>query len=450
MSLPELLEQGLSLVRDRAARQRLTVELEIAPEVGVVWADEVKLKQVVVNLLTNAVKFTPEGGRIDVAARVTGDEVQIYVRDTGVGIADADQERIFEAFQRGDRRVSVEGTGLGLTLSKRFVELHGGRIWVASTLGEGSTFGFALPLERAPEPVLEPRDEPGPPAVLVIEDDRRSAELLELYLDGSGLRVVLARDGAEGLELARSLRPRAVILDILLPRLDGWDLLGAPQGGPGDRGHPGRDRHDARRARQGARARGRRVPGQAGQPRGDDGGPGGRALSTVLIVEDNARNLKLVRDVLGHAGYETLEAPDAESGLALAREQRPDLVLMDINLPGMTGIEALARAARGRGDRRDPGRRADRVRDEGRPRADPRRRLRRLPREAGRRARAAGAGRGAAEAVILRRRRPAAERAAAARRARAARARGDRGRVGRGRASNASPTATSTSCCSTC
>ena len=111
LSLPELLEQGLSLVRDRAARQRLTVELEVAPEVGVVWADEVKLKQVVVNLLTNAVKFTPEGGRIDVAARVTGDEVQIYVRDTGVGIADADQERIFEAFQRGDRRVSVEGTG---------------------------------------------------------------------------------------------------------------------------------------------------------------------------------------------------------------------------------------------------------------------------------------------------------------------------------------------------
>ena len=226
LSLPEVLEQALSLVRDRAARQQLTVELEVAPEVGVVIADEVKLKQVVVNLLTNAVKFTPEGGRIDVAARVAGDEVQVYVRDTGVGIAHADQARIFEAFQRGDRRVSVEGTGLGLTLSKRFVELHGGRIWVASTLGEGSTFGFALPLavERVTEPApLAP--EPAVGSVLVIEDDRRSAELLELYLNGSGLRVVFARDGAEGLELARTLRPRAVILDILLPRLDGWDLL---------------------------------------------------------------------------------------------------------------------------------------------------------------------------------------------------------------------------------
>ena len=159
---PRCSSRRSSLVRDRAARQRLTVELEIAAEVGVVWADEVKLKQVVVNLLTNAVKFTPEGGRIDVAARVTGDEVQVYVRDTGVGIAEADQARIFEAFQRGDRRVSVEGTGLGLTLSKRFVELHGGRIWVASVLGEGSTFGFALPLERAPEPVPAPHDRPSP------------------------------------------------------------------------------------------------------------------------------------------------------------------------------------------------------------------------------------------------------------------------------------------------
>jgi signal transduction histidine kinase len=146
LSLPALLEQGLALVRERAARQRLEVSLAVADEVGEVWADEIKLKQVVVNLLTNAVKFTPLGGRIDVAARVIGEEAVVSVRDTGVGIASSDQERIFEAFQRGDRRVSVEGTGLGLTLSKRFVELHGGRMWVESALGEGSTFGFAIPV----------------------------------------------------------------------------------------------------------------------------------------------------------------------------------------------------------------------------------------------------------------------------------------------------------------
>ena len=138
--------QGLALVRERAARQRVTVALTVADPVGEVWADEIKLKQVVVNLLTNAVKFTPVGGEIDVDARVVGDEAVVSVRDTGVGIAAADQGRIFEAFQRGDRRASVEGTGLGLTLSKRFVELHGGRMWVQSALGAGSTFAFAIPV----------------------------------------------------------------------------------------------------------------------------------------------------------------------------------------------------------------------------------------------------------------------------------------------------------------
>jgi signal transduction histidine kinase len=146
LSLPALLEQGLALVRERAARQRLTVALAVAPDVGEVWADEIKLKQVVVNLVTNAVKFTPVGGSVEVDARVVGEEAIVTVRDTGIGIAPADLERIFEAFQRGDRRASTEGTGLGLTLSKRFVELHGGRMWVETAVGAGSTFGFAIPV----------------------------------------------------------------------------------------------------------------------------------------------------------------------------------------------------------------------------------------------------------------------------------------------------------------
>ena len=146
VSLPELLEAGHALVRERAARQALTVTLDVAAEVGLVWGDEVKLKQVVVNLLTNAVKFTPSGGSVTVTARLEGEEAIVLVQDTGVGVAPADHARIFEAFQRGDRRVSTEGTGLGLTLSKRFVELHGGRIWVDSAVGAGSTFGFAVPV----------------------------------------------------------------------------------------------------------------------------------------------------------------------------------------------------------------------------------------------------------------------------------------------------------------
>jgi signal transduction histidine kinase/CheY-like chemotaxis protein len=228
LSLPDMLEQGLSMVRERAARHGIAISLDVAPEVGVIWADELKLKQVVLNLLSNAVKFTPDGGSISVAANIVDGEAQVVVRDTGIGIEEDDHERIFEAFQRGGREARSEGTGLGLTLSKRIVELHGGRIWMSSRPGEGSTFGFAVPVrpqDHPKEEAVEPAAERDMETVLVVEDDPHSAELLSVYLEGAGYRIAHARDGAEGLELARRLRPRAVVLDILLPRLDGWDLL---------------------------------------------------------------------------------------------------------------------------------------------------------------------------------------------------------------------------------
>jgi signal transduction histidine kinase/CheY-like chemotaxis protein len=228
LSLPDLLEQGLSMVRERAARHGITITLDVAPEVGVIWADELKLKQVVLNLLSNAVKFTPDGGSVDVSAALVDGHAQVTVRDTGIGIEEGDHERIFEAFQRGGREAPSEGTGLGLTLSKRIVELHGGRIWMTSRPGEGSTFAFAVPVrpqEVAKEAAVEVAAERDMETVLVVEDDPHSAELLSVYLEGAGYRIAHARDGAEGLELARRLRPRAVVLDILLPRLDGWDLL---------------------------------------------------------------------------------------------------------------------------------------------------------------------------------------------------------------------------------
>jgi signal transduction histidine kinase len=150
VSLPDMLRDALAMVRERAERHRLSLELEIDDGVPAVLADELKLKQVVLNLLTNAVKFTADGGAIAMSAQLVGDEVRVTVRDTGIGIPEQDQDRIFEAFQRGDRRshTSTEGTGLGLTLSKRIVELHGGRVWLTSRVGAGSTFGFAIPADR--------------------------------------------------------------------------------------------------------------------------------------------------------------------------------------------------------------------------------------------------------------------------------------------------------------
>jgi signal transduction histidine kinase len=149
-SLPETLESGVTMVRERANQHGIELHVEADPDIQVVEADERKVKQVIFNLLANAVKFTPDGGDVYITACRSYSWIEVAVRDTGVGIAPEDQARVFEAFQQGDRSVAQpqEGTGLGLTLSRQFVELHGGRLWVESELGKGSTFRFTLPVRQ--------------------------------------------------------------------------------------------------------------------------------------------------------------------------------------------------------------------------------------------------------------------------------------------------------------
>ena len=145
--LPTAIENTLILVRERAQRRGITLGRTVDEHLGMIRADERKLKQVLLNLLSNALKFTPAGGQIDVRARAHNGEVEISVADTGEGIAPEDQEAVFEEFRQvGKAAKKVEGTGLGLAISRKFIELHGGRIWVKSQLGIGSTFAFTLPL----------------------------------------------------------------------------------------------------------------------------------------------------------------------------------------------------------------------------------------------------------------------------------------------------------------
>ena len=146
--LPTALSNAMTLVRERAQRHGIRLGLEMDPRLGEFQADERKFKQIVLNLLSNAVKFTPDGGRVDVAARTLDGKVEIAVRDTGIGIAPEDQEAVFEEFKQvgRDSHRKAEGTGLGLALTRRFVELHGGGIRLESTPGKGSTFTITLPL----------------------------------------------------------------------------------------------------------------------------------------------------------------------------------------------------------------------------------------------------------------------------------------------------------------
>jgi signal transduction histidine kinase len=148
--LPTAISNAMSLVRERAQRHGIQLALEVDPRLGELQADERKFKQILLNLLSNAVKFTPDGGRVDVSARPVDSRLEIAVKDSGVGIAPEDQAALFEEFRQvgGDASRRAEGTGLGLALTRRFVELHGGEIRLESAPGKGSTFTITLPLRQ--------------------------------------------------------------------------------------------------------------------------------------------------------------------------------------------------------------------------------------------------------------------------------------------------------------
>jgi signal transduction histidine kinase/ActR/RegA family two-component response regulator len=233
-SVPTALEYGLALVRERAAAHRITLRLDVGEGVGVIEADELKFKQILLNLLSNAVKFTPDGGEVSLAATRSGDDLVVTVTDTGVGVRPEDRERIFESFQQGGRGApKEEGTGLGLTLSRRFVELFGGRMWLEpGPDGRGSVFGFTVPAPR--KDLVQPGSVPADGnSILLVDDDRASLDLMSAYLSGFTTRVLRARDGIDALRQCREVHPTAVVLDIRLPEMDGWDVLTELKADPG-------------------------------------------------------------------------------------------------------------------------------------------------------------------------------------------------------------------------
>ena len=352
-----VIEQSLAFVRERAALHRIGLAVEIDTTLDLIESDERRFKQVLLNLLSNAVKFTPDGGHIAVRASHTKHRLTVTVTDDGIGIPPEDRERIFESFQQGRRGAwQEEGTGLGLTLCRRIVALMGGVMTLQTEVGVGSTFGFTIPIRSAGVPGGSGSRNEDDPVVIVIDDDRSSLELMSAYLDGHGVRVLGARDGKEGVDIVRRLKP--VAARARHPIAGNRRLAG-------DGGAPGGSR-DACTARDHHLDPGREVPGVGGgrrrvpdQTRGSRRparrlAPGARAArpecrmgrrmsARILVVEDNPLNLKLIRDVLEFQGFDVITVQSGEEGVAVASASSPDLVLMDLQLPGIDGHEALQR-----------------------------------------------------------------------------------------------------------
>jgi signal transduction histidine kinase/DNA-binding response OmpR family regulator len=352
-AVPAVLEGGLTIVRERAAHHGIALSLDVGPDVSEVEADELKIKQVVFNLLSNAVKFTPDGGRVDLSARLVDDHVRVAVADTGIGIDPVDQVRIFEEFQQAGQR---EGSGLGLALARRLVMLHGGALSVESEPWVGSTFTFTLPVRQRATPTTGAAA-PAPggvsptgsgPTVLLIEDDQQSVDLLTIYLEGAGFDVVVCRDGEAGIEAARRLHPAAIVLDVMLPHLDGWELLAQAKA----------DDAIARIpviivSMLDERGRGFAL-GAADylvKPVRRDhllatlelltGGRGVNGKSKVLAIDDDPLAIALIETILEPAGFSVVAALGGEEGLRAARAERPALIILDLLMPEVDGFDVL-------------------------------------------------------------------------------------------------------------
>jgi CheY-like chemotaxis protein len=345
----------LDTLRSLADKKSQTLIGQV-PENLNVRADSTRFRQILMNLIGNAIKFTPEGGRIQVSAQPEGDAVRIEVRDSGPGIPPEEQQRIFEAFYRlGQSEKGTEGTGLGLAITRRLVELHEGQLGIESKPGEGSCFYFTLPAVATAR-VEVPEDAGERPCVsqgktiLVVEDDAAAAQLLQSQLATEGYEVVLCDKPEEAVELAAELRPVAITLDIVMKPVNGWELLPKLKSDPRTSTIPviiisivdqpttgallGADEYIVKPVQKGALL--------AAMERCTKGRGPVEGVQNILVVEDDAPTREFIAELLSKNGYEVSTAADGAEALSRVATCPPSLVILDLTLPEVSGLELLA------------------------------------------------------------------------------------------------------------
>ncbi len=330
------------------------LEVVVSPDIGTMHSDVTKIRQVLINLLSNAAKFT-ENGVIRLSAERKAadgrDAIVFAVVDSGMGMTEEQVGKLFQRFTQADASTTRRfgGTGLGLALTKAFSTMLGGDVAVQSRMGEGSTFSVTLPailpaLEAAAEeaPIVEAPEEE---VVLVIDDDPATRDLLSRFLIREGFTVRTAADGRTGLQMAETLKPQIILLDVTMPRMDGWEVLRNLKSDPGLAAIPvimctiineqtlafslGASDYlmkpvDWDRLKEVLA----RIAPQ--EPRGD-----------VLVVDDDPDARKRLATILSRVGWTVTEAPHGREALAAVDRRMPSLVLLDLNMPEMDGFTFL-------------------------------------------------------------------------------------------------------------
>ncbi len=357
--LSAITDEIASSLRGQIEEKDLSLKMDIPENLPPTCGDRDRVTQILTNLIDNACHYTPAGGQITVSAQVKGNFLQVSVADTGIGIAPGDQKKIFDRFYRADHPFvqEVAGTGLGLSIVKSFVEMHGGEIWVESEPGRGSIFSFTLPLAEIgkelgefPAPYPSPLSFAPSKRILVVEDEPDIAELIRYHLQGNGYRVTTAARGEEALAKAHQEKPDLITLDILLPDIDGFEVLQRLKSDEETADIPVvivsivPDREDGFRLG---------AVDYVTKPVDE-----GRLLSAVgailhkedliLVVDDDRDTTRLVQEVLGRAGFKVRTANNGFEALAVARQEQPGLILLDLKMPGLDGYEVLKRLKRDR------------------------------------------------------------------------------------------------------
>ena len=308
------------------------------------------------NLLGNAIKFTSKGGCIELCAHLAGGRVRVEVRDNGPGIPPAEQHRIFEAFYRlRESGKKTEGTGLGLAITHRLVELHGGELTLDSEVGKGSCFYFSLPVAKAirdtlPHPPQSDRTRVRLPRVLVIEDDRAAAQLIQTQLISAGYEALVCEEPQKALELAVQFQPGAITLDIVMKPKNGWEVLSQLKRDPRTSHIPlivvsmvdqpgmgtllGADEYLVKPVDKATllAALQRRVNIR----------PSSKRTRLILVVEDDTATREFIVEMLTAQGYPVVTASDGAQARAQVAANKPELVILDLVLPGASGFELLS------------------------------------------------------------------------------------------------------------
>ncbi|HEY7232339.1 MAG TPA: response regulator [Pseudolabrys sp.] len=356
VSIAPLVEEVIGTARPLAEQNKNTLSVECPRDLPPIEADAMRLRQIILNLLSNACKFTKAGDvklRVTPAVREKRQFVEIAVTDTGIGMTAEQMSRLFEEFSQADASTARQygGTGLGLAITRRLCQMMGGDVTVASKAGKGSTFTVSLPLAAAGVVESKETSESGEDvrsdeSVLVIDDDRTARELIADYLREAGFAVITAAGGREGLKRAKEYHPIAITLDVIMPDIDGWTVLAALRGDPQLADIPvvmasivDEQRHGMTLGAVGYltkpinRDKLVELVGRYRAPAGP---------TKVLVVEDDATQRDRVRMWLQPPQWQVSDAENGRVALDRLKQAAPDVIILDLMMPEMDGFQLVA------------------------------------------------------------------------------------------------------------